>query len=110
MRRSRRDRPPDLHAVFAEDGFLPKTVEVDSDQDGRVDQIFIYEGDRLTAEKRDTDLDGNLDCFEHFDERGALSQRDEDFDEDGEIDVRTNYRSGRMVHRVIVNPEAAKIP
>ena len=55
---------------------------------------------------RDTSGDGRFDEIDHFDPDGSLAMRESDVDKDGVIDVRTAYRSGRMVRREIMNPDA----
>ena len=41
--------------------------------------------------------------------RGDVSVREEDVDGDGRIDLRTHYRSGRMLSREILNPVALEV-
>ncbi len=103
--RGRGKGQPDLHIVYAEDGQTLERVELDSRGDGRPERVFVYANGLLTSESRDTNEDGRFDLLEHFDDIGALAVREEDLDHDGLIDVRTHYRSGRVVRREIMNPE-----
>ncbi|MBW2273112.1 MAG: hypothetical protein JRG96_07565, partial [Deltaproteobacteria bacterium] len=97
---------PNLHVTFAEDGMTVARVAIDAHGDGQVERVFSYEGGRLTAELRDTTGDGQLDSRAEFANDGTLSLREEDLDGDAEPDIRTHYRSGRMISREILNPAA----
>ncbi|MCZ6464184.1 MAG: hypothetical protein O7A09_07575 [Proteobacteria bacterium] len=96
---------PDLHLIFAEGGDPLERLEVDSNGDGRPDRAFHYVDGRLVSEDRDTTGNGRFDLFERFDPSGALTLREEDRNGDGSVDLRTAYRSGRIVRREIMNPE-----
>ncbi len=96
---------PDRHLVYARDGDALERLEIDGDGDGRPERIIRYADGLVRTEDRDTNGDGRADLFERFDPSGSVEQREEDLDGDGEIDVRTSYRSGRVVRREIVNTE-----
>jgi hypothetical protein len=96
---------PDLHMVYDDEGKRLERIELDHSRDGWPEQLFIYRDARLRSESRDTIGDGRYDKIEHFDEDGRLALREEDLNHDGQIDVRTAYRNGRMVRREIMNPE-----
>lgn len=95
---------PDVRLVFA-DGKRLLRVELDRNGDGRAERIFRYAGGSLSSEARDTNGDGTLDTFEHFDAEGQVDLREEDRDGDGGIDVRSIYQRGRLVRREISSPE-----
>jgi hypothetical protein len=63
----------------------------------------IYLDGRPHQEWRDTNGDGRFDTFDRFDAEaaveGELAVRAEDRDGDGELDVRSFYRDGRLVRR-----------
>ncbi len=95
---------PDLRVVFADDGQTLVRIELDADADGRPERIFYYEDGRLTAENRDTNRNGRFDRFERFDAEGNVAVREEDLNGDGEVDVRSVYRLGKLVRREITHP------
>jgi hypothetical protein len=97
---------PRLHMVYAEGGADIERVEIDADRSGIPNQVYHYREGQLEREARDTSGDGRLDCFEEFDAEGEVSVREEDVDGDGTIDMRTRYRSGRILSREILNPVA----
>lgn len=97
---------PDVHLVYRKGGGPLARVEIDTSGDGRFDRVFRYTEGRIRTEARDTTGNGHLDLFDHFDADGELELREEDIDGSGEIDLRTAYRSGRVLRREIVNPEA----
>lgn len=96
---------PNLHVTFGDGGIAVAQVEIDADGNGLVERLFAYEGGQLSGELRDTTGDGRLDRKERFDSDGSLTVREEDLDGDSEYDVRTRYRSGRMISREILNPD-----
>ena len=98
---------PDLRLTFGSGGDRLELVALDANGDGRPERVFRYEEGALVGELRDTTGDGRFDHVEHFDETGSLTLREEDFDGDDEVDVRTAYRNGRIVRRQFVNPELA---
>jgi Flp pilus assembly protein TadD len=98
---------PDLHFVFSIGGTPLERIELDNDEDGRIDRIIHYADGILRAEARDTDGDGILDRFDRFDDEGYVETRDEDLDGDGRIDTRSLYRGGRLVERTIQELEFA---
>jgi tetratricopeptide (TPR) repeat protein len=97
--------PPSLHLVYGPGGKPVERVEIDQDADGRLDRVFVYSEGLLRRESWDTDGDGSYDRFQHFDESGSLTMREEDVDGDDEIDVRTAYNKGRIVRREILNAD-----
>jgi len=96
---------PDVHFSFSPDGSRVERVAIDSVADGRYDRILAYEGGVLATESADTDADGTPDRFDRFDAEGYVETRDEDLDGDGVWDMRSTYRSGRLVERTIREPE-----
>ena len=98
---------PEVHFVFAPSGSPLLRIELDASGDGRPDRIFRYAEGALVAEARDTSGDGRLDTFERFDDRGRVAVREEDLDGDGQVDVRSVYRAGKLVRRELSSPELA---
>jgi len=96
---------PDRHFVFAPGGSPLLRIEIDEDFDGHAERVFQYEDGVLVADNRDTSGDGVLDRFERFDANGLVSERAEDLNGDGEIDIRDVYKDGRLVRREINDPE-----
>ncbi len=97
--------PPTLHLIYGPGGTPIERVELDHDGDGRLDRLFIYSAGQLRQESWDTNGDGAYDRWQHFDETGSLTVREEDVDGDEEIDVRTAYNQGRIVRREILNTD-----
>jgi hypothetical protein len=101
----RGERLSNVHLVFAGDGQTLERIELSSEWDGAPERIFVYRDGRLLSEARDSSGDGRIDWIEHFDHQGRTALREEDLDSDGQIDVRTTYRTGRMIRREIMNPD-----
>lgn len=97
-------RHPAVHVVLEPDGDTPRRIELDRDGDGRAERVFDYEAGRLRAEAADTDGDAVLDRFDRLDEEGHVARRDEDLDGDGDVDLRSHYRAGRLVRREVLDP------
>jgi hypothetical protein len=95
---------PDLRLVFGGEGRRLARVEIDRDGNGSPERVLHYSGERLTAEARDTNGDGNLDTFDRLDPEGRIALREEDLDGDGSIDVRSLYEAGRLVRRELSQP------
>ena len=67
--------------------------------------MFHYEQGALRGEDTDTDGDGAVDRFDHFDASGQVDERGEDLDGDGIIDILSIFRDGKLVRRQIHNPD-----
>jgi hypothetical protein len=85
--------------------------EEDQDKDGRVDLWTTYhvvDGVELVQRiERDRKGRGFADTFETFEAHGGkavLSKREEDLNGDGEIDVTSLYRNGKLYRREILDP------
>ena len=50
-----------------------------------------------------------FEIYEAVDGEAVLAKRDEDLDGDGEIDVTSFYREGKLVRREIMTPELVKM-
>jgi tetratricopeptide (TPR) repeat protein len=96
---------PDVHLVYAPDGRTLVRVELGGGDGQRPERVFVYREGLLRSDFQDTTGDGLFDEILHFGDDGSLALRERDLDHDGRIDVRTTYRSGRMVRREIMNPE-----
>jgi len=95
---------PVLHMIYVADGTSLERLEIDRDRDGYPERALRYADGRLEFESWDSNGDGRFDRFQHFDETGALTLREEDLNADGVVDVRTLYRDGRMIRREIAEP------
>ena len=91
--------------IYGPGGTPIERVELDHDGDGRLDRLFVYDAGRLREESWDTNGDGAYDRWQQFDETGSLTVREEDFDGDEEVDVRTAYNKGRIIRREILNTD-----
>jgi Flp pilus assembly protein TadD len=98
---------PDLHFIFALGGSPLERIELDTDDDESSDRIIYYTDGILRAESLDTDGDGVLDRFDHFNDKGFVTTRDEDLDGDGRLDTRSIYRGGQLLERTIHELEFA---
>jgi Flp pilus assembly protein TadD len=96
---------PDVHLVFAAEGRTLERIELDDDGNGRPERVFGYTRGVLSSDARDTNRDGALDRFDRLDANGDVALREEDLDADGAIDVRSIYRSGRLVRRELAKPD-----
>ncbi len=92
------------HLVLGDDGASVRRIEIDMAGAGRPERVFHYEAGVLVGGEPDTDGDGVLDRFERFDADGNLAAREEDVDGDGRVDVRSEFRDGKLVRREILDP------
>lgn len=99
---------PDSHFVFAPGGEPLERVELGLDASGRPRHVLLYRDGQMIAEHTDTDGDGTLDRFDRLDDRGQVDLREEDLDGDGDVDVRSVFRSGKLLRREIEDP--ARVP
>jgi hypothetical protein len=97
---------PRMHMTYAGGGGPLETLEIDDDRDGTAEQVYRYRDGLIDLAAHDTMGDGHHDRFDHFDRAGGLVLREEDLDGDGQFDVRTHYREGRLLSREILSPEA----
>ena len=60
--------------------------------------------------EKDTDDDGAVDVWEHYE--GArpaammIARKEEDLDADGAVDVTSHYKNGKLSHNEVLNPGA----
>ena len=97
---------PDVHWTLAADGVQIEKIEVDHDQLPGFEQAFEYRAGRLVHSSMDRDGDGRFDQFERFDENGKVTERNEDLNGDGSIDVRSFFQNGALIRREISDPAA----
>ena len=71
--------------------FIPKTISVDSNHDGKADSVEYYDakGDIVRVES-DTTGDGAVDEWMYF-ENWKPSKKAQDTDGDGKADIWVNY-------------------
>ena len=77
------ENDPDKNGIIDQRAFYNEAkkmirLEVDSDQDGKVEVIQYYEDEKLSRVERDTDLDGKMDCIDHYEK--DIRQRQERLD------------------------------
>jgi Flp pilus assembly protein TadD len=96
---------PDVRWVFLDGGTDIERIEIDRDFDGHAERVLRYVVGKLTAEENDTDGDGRVDRIETFNELGDVEVLEEDVNGDGQFDIRTRFRDGKLVLREISNPE-----
>ena len=77
------ENDPDKNGIIDQRAFYNEAkkmirLEVDSDQDGKVEVIQYYEDEKLSRVERDTDLDGKTDCIDHYEK--DIRQRQERLD------------------------------
>ena len=99
---------PSAHWIFAPGGHVLERVELDASGNGRTDRVFHYQGGLLAQDDRDTSGDGRFDRFDLYGKDGLLHSRREDLNGDGTIDVRTQYRAGKISRREILDPAASQ--
>jgi len=98
---------PDVHLVFGADGIPLERIEIDGNGNGRTDRVIRYSDGSLRSEAYDTDGDGVLDRFDRFDSQGDVAIREEDLDGDGQVDMTSSYRGGRLLDRTSRDPVPA---
>ena len=54
------------------------------------------------AAELDSNADGLADITNHYDDREQLTRREEDTDLDGEIDVISHYKGGRLARKELL--------
>ena len=96
-------QPPVTGAGPGDRRVVSVSAELDRDGDDRPERILRYSQGNLSAEARDTDGDGRLDTFDHFDADGNVQLREEDLDGDGAVDLRSVYQAGKLVRRELPN-------
>jgi len=104
----------DLHVEYRK-GRRAKARE-DTDRDGRVDTWIRYgftDGREIVTHiELDKSGRGFADTFESFEANGdktVIARREEDLDGDGEIDMVSIYRRGKLVRREILKPEVVPL-
>jgi hypothetical protein len=92
------------------------SAEEDRDRDGRVDSWTRYglvDGrEAVTRIELDESGRGFADTFESFEAnngKSTIARREEDLDGDGEIDIVSIYRHGKLIRREILKPEVVNL-
>jgi tetratricopeptide (TPR) repeat protein len=94
---------PDVRLILAGDGVSLRRVEVDRDGNGSPERVMYYTGGALRVQATDSNANGRLDTFERFSADGSILVREEDVNGDGEIDVRSEFRAGKLVRRAFAH-------
>jgi hypothetical protein len=95
---------PHVRLVFESGGRTVVRIEFLASDDKGLERVFHYADGALVSEDHDTNGDGSLDRFDHFDAEGRLRERGEDLDGDGRVDLRSIYREGKLVRREVASP------
>ena len=107
----------------------PVTVDgIDHNNDGQLDETWLYKDGRLSKVKADRNLDGEADTIYHYNRkgliykaetdenfdgvyetaykyrRGYVSYHESDTDQDGTIDLVGRYEHGNFVESEIIDP------
>ena len=69
----------------------PRKVEVDKNFDGKVDLREEYNGAMIMNREEDSDLDGTIDSWTHFNEAGNPTETEKDTNHDGKPDTWVHY-------------------
>ena len=92
------------------------SAEEDRDRDGRVDSwtryAFVGGREAITHIELDKSGRGFADTFESFEAnngKSTIARREEDLDGDGEIDIVSIYRHGKLIRREILKPEVVNL-
>ena len=92
------DLPPGATVVRDAVGRLVR-AEFDTDADGRVDVLNLYENGKLASQRTDTDRDGRLETTVWVDGNGEPVRGEIDATGDGTPDVAEWYADGYVVER-----------
>jgi hypothetical protein len=91
-------------------------AEEDRDRDGRVDSWTRYglvDGresvTRIELDKSGRGFADTFDSFEANNGKSTIARREEDLDGDGEIDIVSIYRHGKLIRREILKPEVVNL-
>lgn len=84
-----------------------RIVKIDLNQDKQPDVWKLYakqkidhtEVDVLTCKERDLNFDGRKDTWYHYDNEGNLALEEMDVDFDGQIDLTTFRRGGKVIRK-----------
>jgi hypothetical protein len=78
------------------DGNSSSAEKVDINGDGKPDIIHVKSGGREVCRIVDLNLDGAVDAFIYYDDKGAERRRESDFDRDGRADEIAIYENGQI--------------
>jgi len=82
-------------------GFCISQNEVDTNNDGKVDQWIEYPEEGVTLMKFDRDFDGSIDYVVKVDEIGNKLYEELDYDYDGFMDDFYFYSTGVLIRREV---------
>jgi len=74
----------------------PTASKIDVNGDGRPDIVHVMNGSREICRVVDLNLDGSIDAFVYYDERGLERRRESDFDRDGRPDEIVTFQGGAV--------------
>jgi hypothetical protein len=70
--------------------------KVDVNGDSRPDIVHVMQGGREVCRVVDLNLDGAVDAFIYYDDKGIERRRESDFDRDGRADEIAHYQGGAV--------------
>jgi len=76
-------------------------VEVDTNDDGKMDVFNHYQDGVALRQERDTNFDGKIDLWLTLDAEGAVTQARMDDNHDGQVDLEEEYANGQVVRQQI---------
>ncbi len=80
----------------------PVTLEgIDFNDDGKLDEKYVYRDDRLTRIEMDRNLDGSIDNIHLFSRKSMIYKSETDDNFDGIFESTTTYSRGNPVMQII---------
>src|SRR5262245_39705937 len=81
------------------DGESKSAQRIDANGDGKPDIVHVMSGSREVCRIVDLNLDGAVDAFIYYDERGQERRRESDFDRDGRADEVALSQGGVVIRK-----------